>query len=103
MPGVVEADRRVIVKGMHVLKEVMLKKMQQIQDLVSNIDSYTNYEFETDSTGFMSMCTKSYNLVKDLFEQDPSLKRDLFFTEAYLQSQQDLRKGAKDENSLIDK
>ncbi len=32
--GVVEADRRIIMKGMHVLKEIMLKKIAQVQELV---------------------------------------------------------------------
>ena len=44
MSTVVETDRRVIMKGMHVLKEVMLAKIKEIQDLVSHIDAYTSYQ-----------------------------------------------------------
>ena len=31
------------------------------------------------------------------------MNRDVFFTPAYLQSQQDLKKGLKDDNSLVDR
>ena len=66
-PEVVETDRRIIAKSLHVLNELLLKRIAELQALVTQIVQYTSLESEFVSSSFLEFCKKSYKQVEDMF------------------------------------
>ena len=64
---VVETDRRIISKSLHVLNELLLKRIGDLQSLVTQIRQYTSLECDFVSNSFLELCQKSYISVGEMF------------------------------------
>lgn len=64
---VVETDRRIISKSLHVLNELLLKRIGDLQSLVTQIRQYTSLECDFVSNSFLELCQKSYISVEEMF------------------------------------
>lgn len=64
---VVETDRRIISKSLHVLNELILKRIADLQSLVTQIGQYNSLECDFVTDQFLELCHKSYKSVEEMF------------------------------------